>query len=119
MAERRAAPAGDRTRHRRTPDHNRLPKLDGQGPHIQIAFGSVKAKTGYAMEPERFLRMQSVLDRTGLSRATLYRQIRDGSFPRQLQLTRRCVAWRESEVQSWMAERFGERADNANAPPRN
>lgn len=36
------------------------------------------------MEPERFLRMQSVLDRTGLSRATLYRQIHDGSFPRQL-----------------------------------
>ncbi|HZG34112.1 MAG TPA: AlpA family phage regulatory protein, partial [Sphingopyxis sp.] len=29
------------------------------------------------MEPDRFLRMQSVLDRTGLSRATLYRQIRD------------------------------------------
>nr|WP_166939373.1 AlpA family phage regulatory protein [Sphingopyxis panaciterrae] len=71
------------------------------------------------MEPERFLRMQSVLDRTGLSRATLYRQIRDGNFPRQLQLTRRCVAWRESEVQSWMAERFGERADNTDAPPRN
>lgn len=70
------------------------------------------------MEPERFLRMQSVLDRTGLSRATLYRQISDGSFPRQLQLTRRCVAWRESEVQSWMAERFGERAGNADAPPR-
>ena len=39
-------------------------------------------------------------------------------FPRQLQLTRRCVAWRESEVQSWMAERFGERTDNADAPPR-
>lgn len=57
------------------------------------------------MEPERFLRMQSVLDRTGLSRATLYRQIRDGSFPRQLQLTRRCVAWRESEIENWMAGR--------------
>ena len=57
------------------------------------------------MEPDRFLRMQSVLDRTGLRRATLYRQIRDGSFPRQLQLTRRCVAWRESEIENWMAGR--------------
>lgn len=70
------------------------------------------------MKAERFLRMQSVLDRTGLSRATLYRQIRDGSFPRQLQLTRRCVAWRESEVQNWMAERFGEQADRPGALPR-
>ena len=50
--------------------------------------------------------MQSVLDRTGLSRATLYRQISEGSFPRQLQLTRRCVAWRESEIESWMAARL-------------
>ncbi|WP_331458539.1 MULTISPECIES: helix-turn-helix transcriptional regulator [unclassified Sphingopyxis] len=119
MAERPAAPAGDRTKHRCTPAHNRLRGLDGRILRIQIGLGSVKAKTGYAMEPERFLRMQSVLDRTGLSRATLYRQIRDGSFPHQLQLTRRCVAWRESEVQSWMAERFGERADNTDAPPRN
>jgi prophage regulatory protein len=101
-----AASAGDRTKHRRTPAHNRLPRLDGRIVHIQIAFRSVKAKTGYAMEPDRFLRMQSVLDRTGLSRATLYRQISEGSFPRQLQLTRRCVAWRESEIESWMAGRL-------------
>ena len=32
-------------------------------------------------EPERILRMRTVLERTGLSRSTLYRKMRDGTFP--------------------------------------
>jgi prophage regulatory protein len=32
-------------------------------------------------EPERILRMRTVRERTGLSRSTLYRKMRDGTFP--------------------------------------
>lgn len=51
--------------------------------------------------PERFLRLDSVLYRTGLSRATLYRKIQAGTFPRQVRISERCCAWRESEVMEW------------------
>jgi prophage regulatory protein len=51
--------------------------------------------------PDRFLRLEAVLDRTGLTRATLYRKIQSGTFPRQIKISERCCAWRESEVSTW------------------
>ncbi|KRC81295.1 helix-turn-helix transcriptional regulator [Sphingomonas sp. Root241] len=54
--------------------------------------------------PDRFLRLQAVLNRTGLSRTTMYRMIRNGSFPENVQLGPRCVGWRESAIESWMRE---------------
>lgn len=54
--------------------------------------------------PERLLRIGSVLERTGLSRTTLYRKIADGTFPKQFRITDRCTAWRESDVDGWVRE---------------
>lgn len=51
---------------------------------------------------DRFLRLDTVLDRTGLSRATLYRKISAGTFPAQVKLAERCCGWRESEVNIWL-----------------
>ncbi len=52
--------------------------------------------------PERILRLNTVLDRTGLSRATLYRKINDGTFPKQIKLSTRCAGWRESSINAWL-----------------
>lgn len=51
--------------------------------------------------PDRFLRINVVLDRTGLSRATLYRKVHAGTFPPQHKIAERCCGWRESEVSIW------------------
>lgn len=51
--------------------------------------------------PDRILRLNAVLDRTGLSRSTLYRKMQNGTFPRNLQISKRCVGWRESAVEAW------------------
>ncbi|HEY0596137.1 helix-turn-helix transcriptional regulator [Sphingopyxis sp.] len=56
--------------------------------------------------PDRFLRLNSVLDRTGLSRATLYRKVRAGTFPKQVRISERCCGWRESEVTEWQMNPF-------------
>jgi len=53
-------------------------------------------------QPDRILRLNTVLERTGLSRSTLYRKIADGSFPRQIPISTRCAGWRESAVNRWM-----------------
>ena len=50
----------------------------------------------------RFLRLNAVLDKTGLSRATLYRKVQDGTFPKQITIGARCVAWLESDIEEWM-----------------
>lgn len=55
---------------------------------------------------ERFLRLKAVLDRTALTRPTLYRLVKEGNFPRQIHIGPGCVAWLESDVQKWMDERI-------------
>jgi len=51
---------------------------------------------------DRILRLNSVLDRTGLSPSTLYRKIQAGTFPRQIRIAARCAGWRESAVAAWL-----------------
>jgi len=41
-------------------------------------------------EPKKILRMRTVLERTGLSWSTLYRKMRNGTFPNQVQLSEHC-----------------------------
>ena len=52
--------------------------------------------------PDRILRLNAVLDRTGLSRSTLYRKIEAGTFPAQVRIATRCTGWRESAVSEWL-----------------
>ena len=48
-----------------------------------------------------FVRLNAVLQRSGLSRATLYRKISDGTFPRQIRLSSRAVGWRNDDIDTW------------------
>ena len=38
-------------------------------------------------EPDRIIRLKTVLSRTGLSRSTIYRKIAEGTFPAQLKIS--------------------------------
>lgn len=59
--------------------------------------------------PSAILRIKTVMQRTGLTRATLYRKIADGTFPRQVRISTNCVGWRESEVDAWSRNPMGYR----------
>ena len=43
--------------------------------------------------------------RTKLSRTSIYRKMREGSFPEPLQIGTRAVRWRESEIDQFIASR--------------
>jgi len=64
----------------------------------------------------RFLRLSTVMDRIPYSRATIYRKITAGEFPRPYDLgtNGRAVAWLESEIEAWISERI----DSVQTPPR-
>ena len=51
---------------------------------------------------DRIIRMSTVLDRTGLSRSTLYRKLAEGSFPRSVKLGEHSAGWHESAVNEWI-----------------
>lgn len=57
----------------------------------------------------KLIRLDQVKARTGLSRSTLYAYIREGRFPSPVTISTRCVAWVESEIDAWVAERIASR----------
>ena len=48
-----------------------------------------------------FLRMSSVIRRTGLGRSTIYRLITERKFPPPVRLAGRAVGWRRSDLDRW------------------
>jgi prophage regulatory protein len=60
--------------------------------------------------PDRLLRISEVMQIVPLTRATIYRAIRAGRFPRPTKLLGvRASAWSESEIASWVAARLADR----------
>ena len=53
----------------------------------------------------RLLRLPVVAARVGLSATTIWRQRRRGQFPDPVRISPGCVAWREADVESWIASR--------------
>ena len=57
----------------------------------------------------RILPIDQVLDRTGLSRRTLYTEISEGRFPKPVQLTTRRVGWPEADVEAFLTGKIAQR----------
>ncbi|EAA9288292.1 AlpA family phage regulatory protein [Salmonella enterica] len=55
----------------------------------------------------RILKIQEVLHRCSISRASLYRLISKGHFPSQLRLAPegRSVGWLEEDIEGWISSR--------------
>jgi prophage regulatory protein len=56
--------------------------------------------------PRKILRPPTVLDRTGLSRSSVYLRVTEGRFPRPVSLGARAVGWIETEVEEWIARQI-------------
>jgi len=58
--------------------------------------------TSSEMPKIQFIRLPTVLELTGLSRASIYRLIKENKFPRQVTLNGgRAVAWQLSAIHDW------------------
>lgn len=54
---------------------------------------------------ERLLRIDDVCFVTGLGRSTVYAKVKGGDFPGPVHLHGTSVAWRETQVDAWIAAR--------------
>lgn len=59
-----------------------------------------------AAHTDHILRLEAVLSRTGLSRATLYRKVKGGTFPQPIRISKRCVGWRDTAITEWLSNRI-------------
>tara|TARA_R110000868_G_scaffold373033_2_gene636989 strand:- start:6350 stop:6568 length:219 start_codon:yes stop_codon:yes gene_type:complete len=59
------------------------------------------AHTATTQFPRRFIKLPKVKDYTSLSTSEIYRRIAAGTFPAQVNLGPKSVAWIEAEVLAW------------------
>ncbi|WP_312358554.1 helix-turn-helix transcriptional regulator [Stutzerimonas balearica] len=67
------------------------------------------AHTNPAHLSRRFIKLAKVKDYTSLSTSEIYRRIAAGTFPAQVTLGPKSVAWIESEVLAWCEQMAAQR----------
>ncbi len=56
---------------------------------------------------DNLMRLRDVIERTKLSRTTIYRRIGAGTFPSSTQISDGLVAWYETDINEWVANPMG------------
>ena len=51
---------------------------------------------------DALLRIQTVVQATGLSDATIYRKLAAGQFPEPVRLGARCTRWKAADLRAWI-----------------
>ena len=60
------------------------------------------------IENQRLIRRKEVQAKTGLGASSIYAMMKQGKFPKAITLSERRVAWIESEVDAWIANRIAQ-----------
>jgi prophage regulatory protein len=55
----------------------------------------------------RILRTEDVAKLIGLSRATIFRNVKAGIFPAPIKISQRAVGWRSEDIETWIVARAG------------
>ena len=66
---------------------------------------------------DHFLRLKEIRQRIGLSQSTIYRMIKDGTFPPNVSLGPRTSVWLASEVEAWISSRQPAEREAWSPPP--
>jgi prophage regulatory protein len=53
--------------------------------------------------PDRIVRLKTVIFRSGISHSTIFRKMKEGTFPLQIKVNINCIGWHESELNRWIA----------------
>jgi len=61
----------------------------------------------------KILKLPKVIDLTGKCRSSIYQEISNGTFPKQINLGPRAVGWLESEILDWIESRIQARDEVA------
>jgi prophage regulatory protein len=54
---------------------------------------------------DRMLKAPEVMERTGLSRTTIWRRVRAGTFPAPVELGVNSIGWQEASIAEWLNTR--------------
>jgi prophage regulatory protein len=63
----------------------------------------METQTPVTASQPALIRMKEVMKITGLGRTSIYRKMKEGTFPEPLRLGVRTVAWRSEDLNAWIA----------------
>ena len=72
---------------------------------VRSTMDETDRRIGRVADGRRLLRMPEVLERTGVSKATIYRLIRAGKFPKPVELGVRAVGGDAHSIDEWIEAR--------------
>jgi prophage regulatory protein len=81
-----------------------IPRPSPPGPPPPSEQWKARSPLASIGEGTRIQRLPAVQRRTGLSRSSIYQQIKEGRFPAPVAIGDRAVGWLEAEVDTWIAE---------------
>lgn len=58
---------------------------------------------------QKLIRLPQVIERTTLSRSSIYEMMATGTFPKPVKLNLRANGWLETEISDWVSQRVAER----------
>jgi len=64
-------------------------------------------------KPGKLLRLSAVEEKTGWKKSSMYAGAKAGTFPSPVRLSARAVAWREEDIDGWIASRVSTRTGAA------
>lgn len=53
----------------------------------------------------KILRINQVIEMTTLGRSTIYKYIKEGTFPKQIKMGARASGWLQADVENWILTR--------------
>ena len=54
----------------------------------------------------QLIKLKAVIEKTGMAKSTIYRNIQAGQFPQPIKQSIRSVAWVESEIDQWILDKM-------------
>jgi len=54
----------------------------------------------------RLIKLKEVMHKTSLGHSSIYKFIAEGTFPKQISLGAKSVAWLESDIENWIMEKI-------------
>lgn len=73
-------------------------------------YQSHSAPSPAPQPPRRVLRLPEVIQKTGLSRTTLYTMSKAGQFPGAISLGGKAMGWIEAEIDQWIEDLMAARS---------
>ena len=67
----------------------------------------------------KILRINEVTNLTGLSKSSIYKQVRQNQFPQSIKLTARATGWDSREVEKWIIDKINQNKDLVDGSYRN